>query len=179
MIEFLSTLKKHVDEFESEAQSILAAHETSAASRVISLDRTRKRLIGLTLQQDELFGQALRCVEVSIYRAAHVMAWAGFIDFLEQKLASDGLTKVKSKRPNWTRYGSIDEIRENETEHELIKVAYEIGLLSKGEMKTLHGLLSTRNQCAHPSNYNPDLNESLGYVAQLLNRVEQLNQRTM
>ena len=107
------------------------------------------------------------------------MAWAAFIDFLEQKMASDGLVKVRSKRPNWVKYASIEEIRENVTEHELIKVAYDVGLTSKGEMKTLHGLLSTRNQCAHPTNYRPDLNESIGYVAQLLNQVEQLHGKSL
>ncbi|MBA4382906.1 MAG: hypothetical protein C0406_10105 [Sideroxydans sp.] len=172
--DLLYAFKKRADAFEEDSHQIFSRHEGSK-SRVISLDQTRKRLVGLSLQQDELFQQALTCIEREIYRAAHVMAWAAFIDFLEQKMASDGLVKVKSKRPDWVKYASIEEIRENVTEHELIKVAYDVGLISKGEMKTLHGLLSTRNQCAHPTNYRPGLNESIGYVAQLLNQVEQLH----
>lgn len=176
--ELLHVCKKRADAFEEEGHRILSRHESSK-SRIISLDHTRKRLVGLSLQQDELFQQALACIEMEIYRAAHVMAWAAFIDFLEQKLASDGLVKVKSKRSSWVKYASIEEIRENETEYELIKVAHDVGLLSKGEMKTLHGLLSTRNQCAHPTNYRPGLNEGMGYVAQLLNQIEQLHSRSL
>jgi hypothetical protein len=107
------------------------------------------------------------------------MAWAAFVDFLEQKLASDGLVKVKYQRQDWAKYSSIEEIREYASEYDLIKVARDVGLLSKGEMKTFHGLLSTRNECAHPSSYNPGLNESIGYVAQLLNRIEQLQGKSL
>ena len=176
--DLLYAFKKRADAFEEDSHQILSRYEGSK-SRVISLDQTRKRLVGLSLQQNELFQQALTCIEREIYRASHVMAWAAFIDFLEQKMASDGLVKVRSKRPDWVKYASIEEIRENGTEHELIKVAYDVRLISKGEMKTLHGLLSTRNQCAHPTNYRPGLNESIGYVAQLLNQVEQLHGKSL
>lgn len=108
------------------------------------------------------------------------MAWAGFMDFLETKMSSDGLVRIKQVRPAWTKYTTIEEIRENvATEHELIKVAKEIGLLTKAEMKRLHGELSRRNECAHPSQYSPDLNESLGYFAGLINQIEKLNKKTL
>lgn len=34
-------------------------------------------------------------------------------------------------------------------------------------MKSLHGLLHRRNQCAHPSDYYPDQNQALGYVGEV------------
>lgn len=178
MIEVLRRFKERVDAFEDEAHQILSKHESSK-SRVISLDQTRKRLLGLSLQQDELFQQALACIERGIYRAAHVMAWSSFIDFLEQKLASDGLVKVKSVKIGWGKYRTIEEIRENVPEHQLIETARDVGLLSKSETKTILGLLSKRNECAHPSNHRPDLNESLGYVAELLKRIEHLKNRSL
>ena len=178
MIEVLCAFKKKVDKFKEEAHYILAKYENSK-SRVISLDQTRKRLGVLSLQQDDLFQQALTCIEKRIYRAAHVMAWAAFIDFLEQKLASDGLVKIKSVRPGWAKYNTIEEIRENIPEYQLIEAARDVKLLSKSETKTILGLLSKRNECAHPSNYNPGLNESLGYVAELLNRIEQLHNKSL
>jgi hypothetical protein len=156
-------------EFEREAHRILSAHE-SAPSRLVVLEDTYKKLGALTLRQDELIRQALRCVEAQLYRAAHVMAWAGFMDFLEEKLASDGLAKVRSIRPKW-KAGSIEELREDVVEHQLIECARELGLLGKTEAKSLQGLLSKRNECAHPSSYFPGLNETLGYVSELLNRI--------
>ena len=164
--------------FENEAHNILSKHE-GAPSRVISVDRTRCRLAVLSLEQDELLQEALVCIERGIHRAAHVMAWAAFMDFVEQKLASDGLVKVKAVKTGWGKYRSIDEICENVPEFQLIEAARDVGLLSKSETKILLGLLSKRNECAHPSKYRPGLNESLGYVAELLNRIEQLHPKSL
>lgn len=178
VVELIRGFKAKAVLFEDEAHQILSKHE-NAQSRVISLDRTRSRLAVLSLQQDELFQQALACIERGIFRAAHVMAWAGFMDFLEQKLSSDGLVKVKSVKTGWGKYSTIEEIRENVPEFQLVEAARDVGLLSKPETKTLLGLLSKRNECAHPSNYRPALNESLGYVSELLNRIEQLHPKSL
>lgn len=173
MIDTVRALQKKADSYRSEAQRVLIKYDGSP-SRIITLDATRKQLKDLSVRQDELFHQGLKCIEHGIYRAAHVMAWAAFIDYLEEKLASDGLIKVKAERPDWSKYMSIEDIRENTTEFAIIEIAKRVNLLSKAEMKTLHGLLSLRNECAHPTGHNPGLNESLGYVAQLLNRIKAL-----
>ncbi|MGH2533839.1 MAG: hypothetical protein ACRDJW_16225 [Thermomicrobiales bacterium] len=102
-----------------------------------------------------------------------------FIDFLEAKIASDGLVKLKQVRPNWGRFATIEDVRDEIGECQLVQVAKELGLLSKGEMKRLHGLSSTRNECAHPSAYRPTLNESLGYVSSLLTRLERSITKTL
>ena len=107
------------------------------------------------------------------------MAWAAFMDFLERKLASDGLKKIRDVRPGWSRHQSIEELREEVTEHALIEAARDAGLIRKSEMKSLHGLLAKRNECAHPSGYRPGMNEAIGYVAELLSRIEQLQGRSL
>jgi len=163
--------------FEQEAHGILAVHE-AAPSRLVLLEDTYKRLSALTLSQDDLLRQALRCVENALYRAAHVMAWAAFMDFLEEKLASDGLVKVRSLRPAW-KASSVEELRENVVEHQLIDAARDLRLLGKTEARALQGLLSKRNECAHPSGYFPGLNETLGYVAEVLNRIGQLQPKSL
>lgn len=160
--------------FEQEAQSILGIHEASK-SRVVLLGETYNRLTGLSLKQDELFREALSCTENALFRAAHIMAWAGFIDFVEEKLASDGFAKLRQVRPNWT-LTSIEALREY-PEYQIIDAAQLTRLCSKPERKALHGLLSQRNECAHPSSYDPGLNETLGYISQLLQRLEAINQR--
>lgn len=173
MIEILKSYEKRTRGFQHDAHEILAKHESSP-SRIITIDATRKRLSSLSIRQDELFQQALRCVESGVHRAAHVMAWAAFIDCLEEIIASDGLIKVRQKRPDWTKHKDIDSLREYVPEYQLIEVARDIGLFSKSECKTILGLLSKRNECAHPSHYSPGLNESLGYISELLNRVARL-----
>ena len=122
--------------------------------------------------------QALRCIESELYRAAHVMAWAAFMDFLEEKIASDGLVKLRGLRSSW-KASSTEELRENVVEFQLIDAARDLGLFGKTEAKALQGLLSKRNECAHPSSYFPGLNEALGYVSELLNRISKLTSRTL
>lgn len=166
-----------VHAFEREAHRILSVHE-AAPSRLVLLEDTYKKLGALSLHQDELLRQALRCIENELYRASHVMAWAGFMDFLEEKISSDGLVKLRGLRPSW-KASSLEELRENVVEYQLIDAARDLGLCGKTEAKAMQGLLSKRNECAHPSPYFPGLNETLGYVSELLNRINQLRPRTL
>ena len=162
--------------FQQDAHSILGIHETSQ-SRVVLLEQTYEKLKGLRLTQDELFRQALRCVENGLFRAAHVMAWCGFIDFLHETLASDGFVKLYAARSKW-KFKSVEELREQYTEHAIIEASKDSGLCSKSETKALLGLLSKRNECAHPSSYFPGLNEALGYISELFNRIETLQTKS-
>jgi hypothetical protein len=164
--------------FESDARRILASEETSK-DRLISLSASYKSLGALSLKQDELFRQSLRCIENALYRAAHVLSWAGFIDFFEEKLASDGFRKLHAAYSSWASHISVEELREHVTEYQLIEAGRVIGLLSKHEMKALHGLLNKRNECAHPSNYFPGLNESLGYISELIQRISMIQPKKL
>jgi hypothetical protein len=99
-----------VQEFERQAHALLAVHESVSRSRVVVLDQTYQSLSALNLRQDDLMKQALRCVEGGLFRAAHVMAWAAFMDFLEEKYQSDGLVKLRTARPAW-KGKNIEEMR--------------------------------------------------------------------
>ena len=173
----LADLLGRVRAFEHEAHGILAVHE-AAPSRLILLEETYKKLGALSLRQDDLLRQALRCIENELYRAAHVMAWAAFMDFLEEKLASDGLLKLRAARPTW-KAASVEEVRENVVEYQLLEVGRDLGLCGKTETKALQGLLNKRNECAHPSAYFPSMNETLGYVTEVLNRIGALQPKAL
>jgi hypothetical protein len=145
--------------------------ETSV-TRIVNLDNTRKRIGSLSIRQNDNFLEAIKCIEFGLYKSSHVIAWSGFIDFLEQLIAQDNLMKIFEIRKDLQKYSSIEEIAENISEYEMIEIAFKMKILTKKEKKTLHGLLSKRNECAHPCDYKPDLNETLGYVSELLNRIE-------
>ena len=173
----ISKLLDRARAFEREAHQVLSVHE-STPSRIVLLENTYKRLTALSVRQDELLRQALRCIENELFRSAHVMAWAGFMDFLEEKLASDGLKKLRAIRPGW-KVATVEELRETVVEFQLIEATRDLGLCTKTEMKALHGLLNKRNECAHPSDYFPSLNESLGYVSEILQRIGQLQPKSV
>jgi hypothetical protein len=163
--------------FETDAHAILGLHESSP-SRVVVLAETYNRLSALSVQQDDLFRQALRCAESGLFRAAHVMGWAAFMDFLEDKICEDGLFKLKAIRPKWTTNGK-DELREVVNEYQLVDAARDLGLCTKTQGKALHGLLNKRNECAHPSPTFPGLNETLGYLSELLSRIDQIKPKSL
>lgn len=163
--------------FEKAAHEILSKHE-SAPSRVVILEDTYAALGRLTLRQDDLIRQALRCAEEALFRAAHVMAWAGFVDFLYEKLGSDGLVKLRAARPKWTGK-DIWEMSETLNERQFVDACQPIGLADKNEVKRMVSLLDRRNQCAHPTSYYPDLNMTLGYVSEVLHLIKDLQPRKL
>ena len=99
------------------------------------------------------------------------------MDYLEEKMMSEYLVKIKAARPKWS-ITTIDDLREQATEHQLITVCREVKLFRRNEERAFLGLLNTRNECAHPSNYSPTLNETLGFISQLLNRITTLQQKS-
>lgn len=165
-----------VRKFEKESHEILSAHEGAPKSRTLILEETYSRLSGLSLRQDDQFRQSLRCIENGLYRASHVMAWSAFIDFVQEKLGEDGYSRLRSTVKNCT-VASSDDLREKYNDHMVIQMVHDVGLVGKTEMKAYHGLLNKRNECAHPSDFYPDHNESLGYVSEPIARLESLQKR--
>lgn len=152
----------------------LAKHESSP-HRVMNLEETYRKLGVMNLKQDDLFRQAMRCCEVQVYRGAHVLGWAALIDYLQDWLASDGFAALLLARPNWAPIASVEDLQERFTEFQIIEAMRASRFISKNMEKALKGFLSIRNECAHPSTFYPDLNATLGYLSQLLIRLEQLD----
>ena len=100
------------------------------------------------------------------------------MDLLEEKLASDGLVKLRAAKAAW-KAGSVEDLRETVVEYQVIEAAKELGLCTKTEMKALHGMLNKRNECAHPNDFFPDMNITLGYISELLTRVATLQPKTL
>ena len=175
---FVTRIQQRAVAFRDAAQSIFAKYEASR-DRVITLTESRKTLSNLSIAQNLLFDQALKCTDNSLFRAAHVMAWAAFMDFLHERLASDGFARLHRQRPNLSKCTSLDELREGLTDYECIRVAHDLKIITKQQMKTLHGLLSERNQCAHPGPSEPTLNETLGFISKLFRYIKEIQQRTV
>jgi hypothetical protein len=168
----VDSIVKRVKSFQDEAHKILSVHE-AAPSRTVLLDKTYKELQELSIEQDELLRQSLRCVENDLYRAAHILAWTALIDLIENTLASDGFVKLKTVRPKWTAC-SVDELREDVSDFQIIEACKDLKIVNKSEMRILHGFLSKRNLCAHPSDFFPDYNQTLGYMADIMSTMKNI-----
>lgn len=159
-------------QFEEEAHLIFGRLESSK-SRSVTLDKSYNELAGLSVKQDDIFRQALRCVENELFRAAHVMAWAALVDCFHSLVASDGFAQLNDSRPNWN-IKSIEQLAEQFTEHALIEAMEAMGVFGKSEKKAFLGMLSKRNECAHPGAYFPGYNETLGYISEVFSRLKRL-----
>jgi hypothetical protein len=116
-----------------------------------------------------------RCVTAGLNRPAQIMAWLALINLVFEKLSEDGLVALKRERPAW--HGTdIYEISETITEFAIVDTLQLVGLATKTEKKNILGLLSRRNECAHPTSYQPTSNESLGYIDEVINRMSKLQQ---
>lgn len=156
---------------EADARAILATHEASS-DRILTLEGSYEVLNGLSLDQDQLFRESLKALEARLFQAAHVLAWAAFVDFLHEFLIPDYLTALQAARPKWGLTAPED--LRDWGEFAVIEAGNAAGAYNKTTMKALHGLLNRRNECAHPSEYFPDLNETLGYIGELFKRITQL-----
>ena len=165
-------------DFQARAHDILSAHESSG-SRVISLEKSFRQLKGLSVRQEELLIEALNDIKCGSLRSAHVMAWAAFIDHLEEKMASDGLVKVNAAMAgNQKKYqraigsATMEEIREKIKERDILDLAMETKLITGKEHAMLVGRLTERNQCGHPTSYKLNQNMTLGYVNRMMTWIE-------
>jgi hypothetical protein len=162
---------RRVADFEVEARQILSAYE-GTSERVVTLEQSYRELSALSVDQDELFRESLRAVERGLYRAAHVLAWAGFVDYLHNYLWDNFGSELADKRAAWSLQGPED--FRDYADYTVIETGRVVGAYSKTLMKALHGLLNTRNECAHPSDFFPDLNDALGYLSNLFKRIKHL-----
>lgn len=78
-------------------------------------------------------------------------------------LETDKFNAINTARPNWN-VTSRHDLRERFPEAHIIDAMKAAELITKGEQKAYHGLLTRRNECAHPSDYHPELNETLGDI---------------
>lgn len=157
-------------------QSDLAKHlakREKSAHRVITLQESFAKLSSLSIKQEVLLNEALRCVEYGLYRPAHVSAWAAFIDFIyEWAWETSRISALRSTRDKWKLDDPAD--LRLQTDFAFIEALKAAGLLNNTVMKALHGLLNKRNECAHADDYDPTVNDTLGYIDELMKRIARL-----
>lgn len=158
---------------QAELSKLLAKRERST-HRVMTLTESYDKLIKLNLKQDKLFREALQCAEHGLYRSAHVTSFAALMDFVHEWIAGDAtrLSVIQTNYPKWNIKHAED--FRDQKDFTLFDVLKAQGLISNATMKALQGLLAKRNECAHPGNYEPSINDTLGYLDEMMKRIEAL-----
>ena len=162
-----------VKNFEREAASIFEGHEAALATRAYHATESLRKVSHLTFAQADALKQAVRCVEAGLYRAAFVMAWTAIADLILE-VAIKETAIVSARRPTWS-FTDKTSLAEERSDYAIVLALKESGILSKGKMKSLHGMLHRRNECSHPSTFHPGPNEALGFIDECIATAKSLH----
>lgn len=160
---------KRSNKAKSEAHKILAKHDRSISSRVVLLDDVLSKLNNLPVDVQDYFRESVICLENELTRAAIVLSWSGFFHVVAEKLMTDHESALRKQRQKWT-FSDLAELKANYTEFAILEAAKVVGLIKNAKLREYQGMLSKRNQCAHPTLYKPSLNTAIGYVDDILRK---------
>jgi hypothetical protein len=160
----LRGLVEGLQRLQTEHLAIAGRAQAAAKSRAASLELTWRTLAALSANQEDLLKEAVQATEYGLYRSAHVSAFAALADALYDRLDRLAcLGPLQARYPSW-HLTSIADLEDTQTEHAVADAAKQVGCITKAQLKFFHGLLHQRNQCAHPTGYAPDLDQTLGYL---------------
>src|SRR5215204_6499012 len=115
----LDQITKRAVSFEKAAHKLLSMHE-GAASRIVDARKSLARVTALSIKQEDMLKQAVRCIEVEVFRAAHVLAFAAFIDYLHEIAERDAFSALNAAREKWSVV-SVEDIRERISDYSFIE----------------------------------------------------------
>lgn len=125
--------------------------------RVVTIQNMYSKLDNLSVRQDKLLREAIDCIRFKLFRASIVLAWSAMSDLLAQIY----ILKIDPSK-------TFEEVGNEFNDNRLIEQLRVKRFIDKQTEKLLKGNLATRDEFAHPSPYEPDLNLSLGYMSQIL-----------
>lgn len=136
--------------------------------RVVTIQEMYLKLDNLSVRQDGLLREATDCIRFKLFRASHVLAWSAMVDLL---------TEIYIKKIDDSK--TFEEVGNEFNDNRLIEQLRANKLIDKQTEKLLKGNLATRDEFAHPSPYDPDLNQSLGYMSQIIARMSYLKNKNL
>jgi hypothetical protein len=120
--------------------------------------------------------EALDCYGYGLYRAAILMVWAAVMQHLYAVAAAHrgGLRTFESM--NKARFGRSKNYRAIKKQddflylrdRDFIQLGEDAGMYNRNVRKLLHDKLELRNNCGHPTRYQPGREESVIFIESLL-----------
>lgn len=154
-----------VTQIKKEVSDLLVNVENSK-HRIVTVETAYHNLAKLSVKQDKLLKEAIDCVKYGFFRASQVLAWSAMVDVLIQ-IYIDKIDKTRT----------YEDLRSEFNDYRLIEQLRVKKIIDKGQEKILKGYLATRDEAAHPSELEPDYDQSVGYISQLIARIEYLKKK--
>ena len=140
----------------------------------------RQTLEALPIAQQRYFSEGLHCIQYArAPRAAIVLGWAGFMDALHRRLASE----LQALQPKYAaRFPKLSErhrLNDLATVRELddwqaLDLGLEMAYYAKSLLTQLNAMRDQRNHCAHIEEYPVTIEMALFFYASIANYTGQL-----
>jgi hypothetical protein len=183
--QFTRFSETHVEQTVSSFRSLCAAagYENaviSAEGPPIPARRSRATVLreaaGLSVMSSAEFETAHRALDQKLFRPAHVAAWNGFVALALMRMAADDFVALRRARPKWS-VTSAEDLAMRIPGRALIDLLVELGFLEKEQEFALADLQQRRNECAHPTSFEPTAAQTAAYFDEILARGWALAQR--
>jgi hypothetical protein len=130
----------------------------------------------LSAMSSSEFGTAHKALEQNLLRPAHVAAWNGYVALAIMRLADNDFDDLRKARPKWTG-SSVEELAMRTPGRALIDLLVEFYLVDADQEFALAELLQRRNDCAHPTSFEPTIEQTTAYLDEILTRALALAKR--
>ena len=118
--------------------------------------------------------EAVTCLREGAMRAAVVFTWAGAIRTLHEEALGKGesaLNGALKKQYQGSRTVAAIEDFGWIKDRTFLDACPDLGILDKGQKQTLIGWLDLRNNCGHPTNYQPGVKKVSAFIEDIISIV--------
>ena len=165
----LRDLVDEVTALDADHRTVVGAVAKTKA-RAATVEAALHTIHGLTTRQTDLLTEAALAIRFGLYRSAFVSAFAAVADELTERIDRKGHLATIAAARRW-KLTTVEDLQD-QSDFNVAEAAKDATTISKAQMKSFHGLLHRRNQCAHPSGYTPTLDEALGYVSEVVRLID-------
>jgi hypothetical protein len=110
----------------------------------------------------EALEESRKCIEHGMFKLSYVSAWNGFASLALTLLSANDFAAVRVTRPDWA--GDITDLASKTSGNDLVRMLNRLGLCTAIEGSTLEQLRRQRNDCAHPTMFDPGAREATDYL---------------
>ncbi|GGD11879.1 tyrosine-type recombinase/integrase [Hyunsoonleella pacifica] len=124
--------------------------------------------------EQEYLLEAIQCFRIGALKAGIVFSWSAFIRILQNRCVESGFKEINSAATKLKFNKKFSKITDFETikEMNLLKLAFELKVLSKHQKIQMDNNLDIRNHCGHPSSHILEINKAKGFIEDIVSFIK-------
>ncbi|MFD1552606.1 hypothetical protein DNU06_15450 [Putridiphycobacter roseus] len=124
--------------------------------------------------EKEYLLEAIQCFRAGALKAGIVFSWSSFIRILQNRCEKKGYKAINEASAKLKFRKKFEKISDFESikELNLLKLAFELKVISKHQLSQMENNLDLRNHCGHPSSYKPEINKAKAFIEDLVNIIK-------